>query len=451
MAQPPASDRGPAEEPARDSRLPGGAGAPGSEPQAAGAADAGPGSAACPPRKDPAPDCGPAGRTATPGGAGAPSGAAGLGCEAGGPGGAGAPGDAAGLGGSAGAPGGSEADSRAAGGGRDPRLAGFGRGGAGDACPPGAALAAVVAELSGPGWRCAGADDDELTGLLGRWQALESWAAAGKLGVIRELLRRRARPGPRGMLPMHGDLPDQWHEGTAHEVSMALGISVPSADNLLGLAWDLRARLPGTGVALAAGVISALTARLISDELSVLGDERAAAAEKLVLDQLTALTTPGMAARLAAQAAVTVDPAGAAARREAAERERARVRFWRENGGACALAAYGLPTDAALAASAAIHTRALDYKTAKVRPGARMDQLRVLAFLDLLNGTTLPDRITQDHADTGTGAGAPGSPFGRPGRGRAGADCAGTSPPGPGDGVGDGPAPNRRPGGRDTA
>src|SRR5215472_9225439 len=239
MAQPPASDRGPAEEPARDSRLPGGAGAPGSEPQAAGAADAGPGSAACPPRKDPAPDCGPAGRTATPGGAGAPSGA--------------------------GAPGGSEADSRAAGGGRDPRLAGFGKGGAGDACPPGAALAAVVAELSGPEWRCAGADDDELTGLLGRWQAIESWAAAGKLGVIRELLRRRARPGPRGMLPMHGDLPDQWHEGTAHEVSMALGISVPSADNLLGLAWDLRARLPGTGAALAAGTISAQKARIISD------------------------------------------------------------------------------------------------------------------------------------------------------------------------------------------
>src|SRR5215469_8788546 len=313
------------------------------------------------------------------------------------------PADASGLPSGGGAP---EADSLAVGGGRDPRLAGFAQDGAGDAYPPSPQLAAVIAQLSGPEWRCAGATDDELTGLLGRWQAIESWAAAGKLGVIRELLRRRARPGPRGMLPMHGDLPDQWHEGTAHEVSMALGISVPSADNLLGLAWDLRARLPGTGAALAAGTISAQKARIISDELAVLSDEDAAEAEKLVLDQLSPLTTPGQLGKLAAHAAVTVDPAGAAERREYAEREKARVRFWRENGGACALAAYGLPTDAALAASAAIHTRALDYKTAKVRPGARMDQLRVLAFLDLLNGTTLHDRITQAHADTGTSAGA---------------------------------------------
>jgi Domain of unknown function (DUF222) len=88
-------------------------------------------------------------------------------------------------------------------------------------------------------------------------------AAAGKLGAVRELIRRRARPGPRGMLPRHGDLPGQWHEGTAREVSAALGISVPSADSLPGLAWDLQARLPGTGAALAAGAISVLKARLI--------------------------------------------------------------------------------------------------------------------------------------------------------------------------------------------
>jgi hypothetical protein len=262
----------------------------------------------------------------------------------------------------------------------------------------------VVEELSGPEWRCAEATDDELTGLLGRWEAIESWAAAGKLGVIRELLRRRARPGPRGILPRHGDLPDQWHEGTAHEVSQALGISVPSADNLLGLAWDLQARLPGTGAALAAGAISALKARLISDELAVLDDQRAAEAEKLVLDQLTAQTTPGM-------------------------REKARVRFWRENGGACALAAYGLPTDAALAANAAIDDRAKDYKQAKIRLEARMDQLRVLAFLDILNGITLQDRLIQDHADAGTAD-----------------DPAGNGQPGPGDDPG-----GTRPGDDDTA
>ena len=82
---------------------------------------------------------------------------------------------------------------------RDPRLAGFAEGGAGDTCAPGPELAAAVAELSGPEWRCAGATDEELVGLLGRWDAIGSWAEAGKLGVVRELLRRRARPGLGGL------------------------------------------------------------------------------------------------------------------------------------------------------------------------------------------------------------------------------------------------------------
>jgi hypothetical protein len=130
----------------------------------------------------------------------------------------------------------------------------------------------------------------------------------------------------------------------------------------------------------------------------VLDDERAAEAEKLILDQVAGLA-PGMVGRLAAQAACTVDPDGAAKRRERAEREEARVRFWRDNGGACALAAYGLPTDAALAANDAIETRARRYKQLKVRPGARLDQLRVLAFLDILNGITPEARLAQSRAD----------------------------------------------------
>ena len=58
--------------------------------------------------------------------------------------------------------------------GRDPRLAAFAQGGPGDSCPPDSALAVTLQELSGPEWRCAGATDDELIGLLGRWQAVES-------------------------------------------------------------------------------------------------------------------------------------------------------------------------------------------------------------------------------------------------------------------------------------
>jgi hypothetical protein len=136
---------------------------------------------------------------------------------------------------------------QAADGARDPRLAEFGQGRAGDTCPPDAGLAVVVEKLSGPDWRCAGATDDVLIGLLGRWEALESWVAAGKLGVVRELIRRRARPGLDGGLPMHGDLPDLWEEGLGHEVSAGLQVSLRAADMLVALAWDLRARLPGIG------------------------------------------------------------------------------------------------------------------------------------------------------------------------------------------------------------
>ena len=92
--------------------------------------------------------------------------------------------------------------------------------------------------------------------------------------MVRELLRRRARPGLGGGPPVHGDLPDQWEEGVGHEVSAALAISLRSADNLTAFAWDLQARLPGIGAALADGALSPVKARIISDELKVLDDEQ---------------------------------------------------------------------------------------------------------------------------------------------------------------------------------
>jgi hypothetical protein len=78
----------------------------------------------------------------------------------------------------------------------DPRLAGFANGGHWDSCPPSAALAAALEAASGPGWRCPGASRDEMTGLLRQWQAIESWAAAGELGVLRALVRDEGQPLP---------------------------------------------------------------------------------------------------------------------------------------------------------------------------------------------------------------------------------------------------------------
>jgi hypothetical protein len=310
--------------------------------------------------------------------------------------------------------------------GRDPRLAGFAKDGPGDTCPPGSALVVTLEQLSGPEWRCDGAADDELIGLLGRWQAVESWAAAGKLGVVRELIRRRAGFAP-GTAAAEG-LPGVWDEGTEHEVAAALGISLPAADKLVSLAWTLQARLPGVGAMLAGGAIDSLRAKIIADELSVLDDERATQAEAMIVDQLAG-KTPGQVGKLAAQAVCTVDPEGARRRRERAERDEARVRFWRDNGGAAALAAYGLPTDEALAAHANVNQRAGEYKKARAFPAARMDQLRVLAYLDLLNGVGAAARIARAGAEAAQGGGEPG---GGPG-GTA------TGPDSPGDGDGDRP------------
>ncbi len=290
-------------------------------------------------------------------------------------------------------------------GGRDGRLAAFAEDGTRDTCPPGAALGVLLAELSGPGCRCDGATDDELIGLLGRWAAMESWVAASKLGVLRELIRRRARPGTEGH--RHGDLPNAWDEGVGHEVTASLGMSLPAADKMLGVAWELGARLPGIAARLADGTIDYLKAKIVAEELFVLDDEHAARAEAMIIDDLAG-KTPGLIGKLAAGAVASVDPDGTRKRREQAERDEARVRFWREHGGACALAAYGLPTDAALSANANVNQRAQEYKKAKVSPGATMDQLRVLGFLDILNGIGAAARIAQAQAEAQAGqAGAP--------------------------------------------
>ena len=96
-------------------------------------------------------------------------------------------------------------------------------------------------------------------------------------------------------------------------------------------------------------------------------------------------------------------------------------------------AAYGQPTDAALAANDAIEDRAQRYKRLKVRPDARLDQLRVLAFLDILNGITLETRLAQSRADTAAAQqerSAAAGQGGPPERGPDGAPADGGNPAG---------------------
>jgi hypothetical protein len=196
------------------------------------------------------------------------------------------------------------------------------------------------------------------------------------------------------------------------------------------------------GAALDAGVIDYVKAKIIAAETSVLDDEHLAAAEEMILAAGLAGKTPGQVARIAARAVVTADPDGARRRREEAERENARVRFWRERAGTSALAGYGLPTDAALQANANVNQRADEYEKAGLN--GTMDQLRVLAYLDILNGVTAVGRITQAQAEAaqaGTGAPDAGSTADAPGD---------TGDDGPGDGPSDGSGddgPDSGPGG----
>jgi hypothetical protein len=310
---------------------------------------------------------------------------------------------------------------------RDPRLSWFGTGGRYDKALPSGRMLGVLEDLtvpSGPvpgnfvpvapvsgssrpgGQRpLAAATDDEVVGMMDRWEALEAHAEAGKLAAIREIIRRRARRPWRGFPAARypGDLPApaQWDIGVAHEVAAQLRISWQAADPLVLLAWELEARLPEVGALLDHGVISPLKAKIIVGEFSVLDDEKIAAAQKLLLEEDLGADdmTPGRLRRLCQRIVDTIDPEGQCKRREQAEREHARVSFFRAHGGDSAMFACGLPADGALIAQANIQQRALEYRKMVIYPDARMDLLRVLALVDLVNGWSLDDRIAKYHAE----------------------------------------------------
>jgi hypothetical protein len=123
---------------------------------------------------------------------------------------------------------------------------------------------------------------------------------------------------------------------------------------------------------------------------------------------------------------VSVDPDGAAKRRDQEEKENARVRFWRETAGTCALLGAGLPTDEALKAHAHVEQRAQQYRAAGVKRG--IDILRVVAYLDLLNGTPMADRLVRFEAEDGTAGDGAGT-CGRGSTERAGGDSGSSNPP----------------------
>jgi hypothetical protein len=239
-----------------------------------------------------------------------------------------------------------------------------------------------------------------MLGLLRKWQAVESWAAAAKLGVLRALIREDDEPLPGG--GYHGDLPDGWTKSLTHEVALALSMPAGSADKLMWLAWNLQALLPGTGALLAGGDLTLAKARAVDGALNLLSDQDAAAAETMIVPELPGKTY-GQVQKLAVQAAITVDPQAATRRRQDAERTKCRVQVFREETGAAGLSGRDLPTDQTLAAHAHVCARAKDYQDSGAFPDdTRMDQYRAAAYLDLLNGIHADARIALGQLDTVT-------------------------------------------------
>src|SRR3984957_19493483 len=116
-------------------------------------------------------------------------------------------------------------------------VGGFGHGGTWAGALPSAALGVALEAAAGPGDLYEGADTDSLVGVVRQWAAVESWAAAGKLGALRAMMREDEEGTSR--LRRRSDLPDGWDDSLNYEVAGALAMGPVSAGNLAGLAWTL--------------------------------------------------------------------------------------------------------------------------------------------------------------------------------------------------------------------
>ena len=311
---------------------------------------------------------------------------------------------------------------------------GFEHGGAWAAASPSAAVAAALEAAAGPQDRYDGADTDALVGIVSRWAAVESWAAAGKLAALRAMMREDGDGAT--LLRRRPELPDGWDDSLNYEIAEALAMGPVSAGNLAHLAWTLGTRLPGTGHLLADGTLTAAKAKLIAAIFQPLDEAEAARAEALIMGEVAGKTY-FQVERLAWRAALAVAPDVAERRRSHAERERARVTVFREESGAVGLSGRDLPAAQALAGHASVAARAKEYEASGAFPGQATSGLQALAFLHLLNGVTAADAIAFARSDgqrPGNDEEAPGSdenPDGGPGPD---GDC------GP-DGGSDGPVP----------
>ncbi len=242
-------------------------------------------------------------------------------------------------------------------------------------------------------------DDDQLTGVLQAAGRLASWAAAQKLAATSRLAARREADGQQT-----GD----WRpfDHVDDEVAVALTLTRRSAGRLLDLALSLD-RLPLTRAALSGGLIDERRAEVITEELSGLDDEHAAAVEKLIIGKAPGLTS-GQLRALVRRAVIAADPAAARRRKEQALKD-ARVEAFTEHAGTAGLSGRDLCPVDVLAADKHLTALAQAMKAAGIT--GTMDVLRAHAYLHLLSGqpaATLLEPAASTTTPGGTGPGGPG-------------------------------------------
>jgi hypothetical protein len=250
--------------------------------------------------------------------------------------------------------------------------AGFAAGGVADRLVPDVALAGFARDAWANGLDRL--SDDELIGLLRAWRRLNSWAAAGELAAVTELTNRRIAQVAAGADP-------HLAEHVGDELAASLTLTARGADALLEFACGL-ARLPLTRAALAAGQIDRAKALVITDGVSGLDDEHAAAVESAVI-RLASSRTTGQLRAATQRAVLSADPSAARRRRERAMKD-ARVEVWDEQFGTSALAGRDLPPADVLAADKRIDALARHLKTTGL--DGTLDQLRARVYTALLLG-----------------------------------------------------------------
>jgi hypothetical protein len=301
--------------------------------------------------------------------------------------------------------------------------AGFASGQPLDVAAGGAALGSFLEDAAGDCDRYAGASDDELAGVICGWDRAEAAMSAGKHAAIAEFIRRR--PAPDAAVEGPAQMPEGWHEFAGRELGAVLGVGAGDAEELLGLAWNLEVRLPGTKAAFRSGILSWDKAAVIAWATALLDPEEARAAEAMVLDRAGRLT-PGSLRAAIKRAVMEVNPEKARQRR-GHDAKRTRVERWAEASGNAGLAGRELPPAEVLAADQRVTAWAKQLKKAGLE--GSMDQLRARAYLDILLGTdSRPLSSSPDRADSQDANGRnPAGPYGQDGSGSSGP----TDPPGP--------------------